>query len=625
MPIARSPRFLPLLFLAILLAACAGAGPAAPPEPTATPEPAGPGTLNICAPSEPASLYLYADNSQAARSIRQAIYDGPFDSRGHQPQAVILQSVPSLENGGAVLHTVAVSPGSLVVDAGGQVAPLQPGLRIYPAGCRDGDCVIEYSEGEVQMDQLVVTFALKPGLTWADGAPLTATDSVYSFELEADPATPGDKSKIERTASYTAEGERAVWQGLPGYLDPGYQTNFWHPLPRHIWGDTSAADLLTIEASSRRPLGWGPYSVREWTPGQRISLERNPNYFRAAEGLPYFETLNFIFGAFSAADLQNGNCDLLLPADGLADQVGALQAAGAQLHYAPAGRWEQLAFGVRPLDHDDGFNVFQDSANLFGDLRMREAIAMCIDRQALVDQLAFGQGNVLHTYPPADTVSVGYGIPFDPAAGNALLDELGWPHGADGLRTNQFFPGAVPGLPLQLTLAIGDSPMAAAIAGLLRASLDDCGIALDVHSGPAEQVFAPGPEGEVFGRRFQLAQFAWPGTEQPACYLYLSEAIPGPDLGTFKYSWGGWNIAGWADAEYDAVCAAALSRLPGEPGYAEAQALAQNLFAQRIPALPLFVPYQLAAARGDFCGFGAEPGTQLLQEIENYGYAEWCQ
>ncbi len=625
MPIAKSFWSLTaLIVFSLLLAACAAAGPVAPPEPSATPTPAGPRTLNICAATEPASLYLYADNSAAARLVRQAIYDGPFDTRGYQPQAVILQSVPSLENGGATLQAVSVGRGAQVVDADGQVRPLEPGLRIRPAGCRDGNCVIEYDGGEVQMDQLSVTFALLPGLTWADGAPLTAADSLYSFELAADPATPGDKSLVQRTASYTAEGDQAVWVGLPGYLDPGYQTHFWTPLPRHAWGGSSAADLLNAEASNRQPLGWGAYSLREWQAGQRIVLERNPNYFRAAEGLPRFSTLHIIFGAHAAADLQSGNCDLLLPSDSLAGQADALQAVGAQLHYASSGRWEQLSFGIREISHDDGFNVFQDSPDWFSDVRMREAVALCVDRQAMVDQLAFGQGHVLNSYPPEHLIAVGYGIPYSPAEGSALLEEIGWLAGPEGTRVNQFYPGAAFGTPLRLTLVTSDSPQAAAIAGLLRSSLDDCGIALDVQAGPAAEAFAPGPDGQVFGRRFQLAQFAWPHSDRPACYLYLSEAIPGQDLLTYRYSWGGWNITGWADAQYDAACQAALSSLPGEPGYAEAQALAQNIFAQRIPALPLFVPYQLAAARADFCGFSSEIGSQLLQDIESYGYAEWC-
>jgi peptide/nickel transport system substrate-binding protein len=81
-----------------------------------------------------------------------------------------------------------------------------------------------------------VQFRFKP-MTWADGTPVTAADSVYSFQLDADPITPGSKFKIERTESYTAVDDLTVrWVGIPGYLDPDYFTNVWQPLPRHQFG-----------------------------------------------------------------------------------------------------------------------------------------------------------------------------------------------------------------------------------------------------------------------------------------------------------------------------------------------------------------------------------------------------
>jgi peptide/nickel transport system substrate-binding protein len=476
------------------------------------------------------------------------------------------------------------------------------------------------------MDQLVVTFTLRSGLSWADGTPLTASDSVYSFEVASDPATPGDKALIQRTASYAASDERTVvWTGLPGYRYPGYQTAFWTPLPRHAWEATPAADLLAADMAARSPMGWGAYAVDEWIAGERITLSRNPNYWRAAEGLPYFSNVNFIFIDDPAVALQRGECDLALPSED-ADPA-ALQQAGAQVFYTPSGSWEHLDLGIAPLSYDDGFNLFQDRADYFGDARMGQAIAMCIDRQALIDAYAFGQGTAPAAYvqpnhPQANASAATYA--FDPTAANALLDELGWVAGADGVRVNQTYTGAIQGVPLQLTLRVGDSRQDLGVAEIIRNSLDDCGIAIEVLSAPAEQTFAPGPDGAVFGRAFDLAQFGWPYSQQPACYLYLSESVPGPDLGEYKFGWGGSNISGLRSPEYDAACGAALLNLPGEPGYGEAERQAQAIFAEQLPAVPLFMPYEVAAARADFCGFSAEAGSELLQGIETYGYAEWC-
>jgi peptide/nickel transport system substrate-binding protein len=297
-----------------------------------------------------------------------------------------------------------------------------------------------------------------------------------------------------------------------------------------------------------------------------------------------------------------------------------------QLAYVPVDGWQHLELGIEPLTYDAGFNVFQQRGDYFGDVRMRHAIAMCIDREALMTKFGAGQGSVPGAYmPPAHPLTNAAPIAYDPAAANAMLDELGWIAGADGVRVNSFFPGAMQAVQLILTLHTSDDGTDLAVASALQTNLEDCGIGINIVSAPAEQSFAPGPGGEVFGRAFDLALFAWPFTEGSACYLYLSDAIPGPDLSVYRYGWGGWNISGWSEGDYDAACEAALISLPGEASYGDAERQAQAYFAEQLPAIPLYVAYEAVAAKADFCGFSAEAGSGLLQSIETYGYAEWCQ
>lgn len=599
-PLTSRPQFVIhhsafVIVFYFLLASC---GPSTPPTPTlppASPTPAGPQVLNICLGDEPSSLYLYADNSAGARAVRQAIYDES-----------IIETLPSLENGGIAVQSVTAHQGDRIVDPDGNIS---------------------IATADTQLDQLSVTFMLKSGLTWSDGTPLTADDSIYSFELAASPDTPTDHYKTERTASYVASDERTVvWTGLPGYSAPDVATNFWSPLPRHVWGTLAAADLLINEASTQKPIGWGPYMINAWNPGQNISLSRNPNYFRAAEQLPHFSTLNFIFEQSNLEALQSGTCDLAFPSGAQAAQVDAVAAAAQlQAYYLPADSWMHLDFSIQPHGFDDGFNVFDDRADFFSDVRMRQAIAQCIDRQAIINALAFGKGSPPNTYVPAghplhNASAAGYA--FDPAAANALLDQLGWFTGADGVRVNQLFPGALGGQRLELTLATSDSPENLAAAELIKNSLDDCGIAILINSAPAELVFATGASSSIFGRNFDLALFSWPFGDQPACYLYLSEAIPGDDLTVHKYGWGGWNVSGWYSAEFDAACKASLTARPGD---ASAALEAQRLFAEQLPALPIYVPYEILIARAHFCGLNPQPGSDPLQDLETFGYAEWCQ
>lgn len=639
MPPAQSTiRYLLLALLSAALLAACGAGSLfdrstpTPEPPTATPTPTGPQTLNVCTANEPSSLYIYADQSAAADNIRQALYDGPVDIIDYTPQAVILDGLPNLADGSAQVQSVTVQPGQLVVDAFGNVTPLVAGVTLVDRNCPDGNCTYTYSGGEVSLEQITATFTLKSDLTWSDGQPLTVDDSLFSFEINADSEAGGEQFKFNRTAAYEVTGDNTiVWTGLPGYLDADFQSNFWSPLPRHAWGDRSAAELLAAEDVNVSPLGWGPYVVESWTPGEQITFSRNPHYWRGPEALPHFSTLTVIFTSDLAGGLESGACDVVLPGEAASAQADALrvlaEGGGAQLSYGATGAWQQLSFAVQPLALDDGFNVFNDGPDLLGDVRVRQAIAHCSDRQALVEALAWGQGAAPASYTPQQHPLASNDLAqyaYDPAAGQALLDEAGWVLGADGIRVAQGLTTALNGTPLSITLHMDDSARSQTIAEILANSLDDCGIALEVVSGPAADIFAPGPDGAVFGRDFQLAQFSWPLGNQPACYLYLGQAIPGPNPDSYPYSWGGWNLTGWNNAEFDAACILATHSLLGENLYAAQHALAQQLFTENLPALPLYLPQTLAAVRADFCGFALSAGGSALQAIEDFGYAEWC-
>ncbi|MCL4257777.1 MAG: hypothetical protein KJZ53_04510 [Anaerolineales bacterium] len=607
------------LLLAIILSACGQAGDASTPTPEATSTPNAPQVLNICMASEPSSLYIYADSSSSAAAVRQAIYDGPFDLQNYVAEGVIFETWPA-----PTVQSVTARQGDLIVDAYGRVAALAPGVMVRPAGCQSGDCMQTYTEGEIQLDQVSATFVLQPGLRWSDGTALTANDSVFSFQIASADETPSNKDIIAKTASYTAADERTVtWVGVPGFVDANAATRFWHPLPQHTLAGISPADLLTNEQAARSPLGWGPYAVTQWLPGDRIQLARNTNY---AGSPAKFAELNFIFigsdAATSAAALADGRCDVLLPSAGLQ----TLDSAGAQGSLVLQDHWLHLVFGVEPRTYDDGFNPYSDRADYFGEVAMRQALAQCIDRGAIANAV---NGALAASYLPASSpyANPSAALPgYDAAAANASLDALGWISSEDGLRRSQSFAGALFGQALELRLAVSDDPQELAVAEIIRANLTDCGVAVTIESLPAAELFATGPESPIFGRNFDLALFAWPFGEQPACYLFLSEAVPGPNSSIQRYGWGGWNVSGWQNAEFDAACHTALNTLTSDPAHTQAHQAAHAIFAEQLPALPLAVPYGVVAARPDFCGLEADtqPGARLLQSIATYGYGSLC-
>ena len=126
-------------------------------------------------------------------------------------------------------------------------------------------------------------------------------------------------------------------------------------------------------------------------------------------------------------------------------------------------------------------------------------------------------------------------------------------------------------------------------------------IQVDVETTPPETLFAPGPEGVLFGRRFDLAQFAWRAQPDPLCDLFLSSQIP--DAG----DWDRPNLAGFIDDEYDTACLSALDSPPGSDGYTAGQVETQRILTERLPVLPLFQRLKVTLARDLVIGLTPDP------------------
>jgi peptide/nickel transport system substrate-binding protein len=353
---------------------------------TPSPEPLPERLLTICLGREPRSLFVFEATSLVAQNVLAAVYDGPFDLHQFVAQPVILERMPSLENGEAILQPAQVERGAAIVDAYGNLARLEAGVMYRPSGCVEANCAQAYiGDQAALLDQLVLRFRLKAGLLWSDGMSLTAGDSVYAFEIAQALYPAVFPDLVDRTQTYQAIDDlTAEWVGLPGYQDGLYHPKFFIPLPRHAWEEIPPVELRTAEVSARKPLGWGPYVIDEWVAGDQISLHKNPLYFRSDENLPRFDRLVFRFTGTeeeALAALLDGKCDLVDQSVGLDEgtqQVQELQQAGRLLVISQtATAWELIAFGITSSQ--------EETPNLAGQKEVRQAIAGCIDRQAIAE------------------------------------------------------------------------------------------------------------------------------------------------------------------------------------------------------------------------------------------------
>ena len=356
-----------------------------PPPVASTPTPAaGSRTLTVCLGEEPNTLYQFGGPNDAAQSVLAAIDDGPIDTINYEYQPVALTKLPSLADGDAQILPVTVNPNSKIVDANGHLTALIAGTQVRPSSCRSDDCVIAYDGvSPLKMDQMMVTFHMRQDLTWSDGTPLTADDSIYAYQLAADPATPGSKVLIDRTQTYeTVDTYTTQWWGIPGYLDSGFMTNFWAPAPKHLWSKFTAEQLPTIDAAARSPAGWGPYKMKEWIQGDHITLDKNEYYFRVSQGYPKFDQLVFRFISdpnAAISELAAGHCDILDPSVRLDSQAALLlqmqQSGQVHASIVPGMAIEWLGLGIAPASYDDGISLAKgDRPDILADPRRERAL-----------------------------------------------------------------------------------------------------------------------------------------------------------------------------------------------------------------------------------------------------------
>lgn len=577
------------------------------PEPTKEPE-AGPKILVVCQEQEPSSLYFNGTSMTAAWHVFSAVYDGPIDNRTYAYQPIILEKLPSVDDGDAVLQVVTVQEGDMVVEADGNVVELTAGMYIHPAGCMVEDCIVEFDGTPIEMDQMVVIFKMIDGLLWSNGDPLTADDSVYNFELVSDPDTVTDKSTVERTTSYEAvDDSTTVWTGLPGYIDEVYFTNFFTPMPRKLWQEElgySAADLIDAEESSRMPMGWGAFILTEWVAGDHITAVKNPNYFRASEGLPNVDKViyRFVTDANAAlAQLISGECDIVTQDGSMADQALLLLKLEQQKVLNPVfvtdTHWEHVDFGIIPAPD-------YDRQDFFGDIRTRQAIAHCLDRQTVIDTILYGRSIVIDNYIPPEHPLYNPDIktyPYDPTAGEALLEDAGWVDSdGDGIRKASGVEGVPDGTLLEFSWQSTTQPMVVTYMQIFQQNLLECGIKVNLMNLPADEYFgAVDAGGPLWGRHFDMASFtSGTGVKPPCTTLYISSEIPSDEN-----NWVGQNDSGFMNAEYDAACTKAISNLPGSQASIDGYLEAQRVFAEQLPVIPLFLYLKIAVTRPEVKGF----------------------
>ena len=591
--------------------------------PTATPVPT---ELTIFLGKPVDSLFFYNQRSPAA-SVLAALYDGPFKSLNfNNSNTAIWRGMPA----SSMLQPVEVLPGDPYYDPSGQLTVLGEGSLYRPSSCAEASCWETYTGSEpVSMDTWVLQFQLQADLRWSDGAPLTAADAVYAYDLAIALRPASQRAHLDRTAAYSLIDEQTVeWRGVIGYQSPDPAAQIFWPLPKHAWGEIAPADLPTSPAASQNPPGYGPFTVLQWNGTQGLTLGRNPEYFRAAEGLPGFDLLHYRYvdaGQPALDLLLSGECDVL-DSSANGESLAAAYASSAGrgeiwIARQPAAL-EMILFNAEPYD------IYQ--ARLLGMKEVRQAMAQCFDRRDLAGSVLSGL-----VFPAVSYLAPGHPdedaalqpLSYDPASGELLLQRAGWLDldlNPATPRTAKNVPGVPDGTRLSLTYLVSDEPDRLLVAEQFQRAMAACGIGVEVSTAAPEEYLAPGPDGPVFGRKFQAAGFAWAAEAgQVPCTLFTSLQIPAP-YPKGPLDWGGANAGAYRSEVFDQACWQAGGSLAENSGRQAAASLAQQTFITDAPAIPLYWRPRLALARAEICGLPDTTLDGLLAAPERLYRAQSC-
>ncbi|MFF7291195.1 ABC transporter substrate-binding protein [Microbacterium sp. NPDC008134] len=344
-----------------------------------------------------------------------------------------------------------------------------------------------------QVDDLTWVFELREGVAFADGTEFTADDVVYTFETYLTAQT-GKKAYLANMESVEATGDLEVTFRLSAvdgtFLNAvsGWQTMFI--VGRDGYGNA------TEEERQTRTYGTGAFQVVDWQDGVSLTLDKNEHYW--GEDEPYLDQIVFDIipdESTRLAALQSGS----IQGASFIDALTADQAASAGYTLGERSYTQGVGIYLNPGDGP------------LSDIRVRQAVSLALDRQALVDTAALGNGAISLLTPAGDPASpeITDSTPLytrDLDAARALLEEAGQPNPT--IQLSYF--GDV---------AASQHP----IYELMQQQLAEAGITLTLKATPQAELAPIYTTGESF-----VDMVALPGSYRPDPALYfdgfLSEA-----------------------------------------------------------------------------------------------------
>jgi peptide/nickel transport system substrate-binding protein len=349
------------------------------------------------------------------------------------------------------------------------------------------------ANGGISADGKTITWHLRHGVRWSDGAPFDARDVTYTVRVASDPANNiGVRDPWTRLSAVTAPDAYTVVmrfkQPYALFLQDYFSTeSSGCILPAHVLGPGTNINAAPYNA---KPVGIGPFRFTTYLRGDRVEMEANPYYWR---GKPKLQKIVYKIVTdvnTLLTQLQTGELDL-------GDTLEGTVAQRAKL--IPGERTS-----VRPSPFMAGV-FFNMNGAATRDRAVRHALSLATDRVAILTKTSLGLGVLTESVVPQTSVDfLALPVtPYDLAAAAKLLDAAGWKRGAGGMRSK----GNVP-LAVDFAIPAGYAP-SEAVANIIHDDWGQIGVAVTIHTWSDAQFFAPYAEGGALQTgKFDAANFA---------------------------------------------------------------------------------------------------------------------
>jgi peptide/nickel transport system substrate-binding protein len=439
---------------------------------------------------------------------------------------------------------------------------------------------------EVSPDGKRITFRLRKGVKWHDGAPFTSDDVMFTYRRMIDPRTPtayGEDFKQVKRAS--APDPQTFVVEYPRPFAPALASWGMHVLPKHLlesYPDISKSPL------NKRPVGTGPYRFVEWKTGEKVVFDASPDYF---EGKPYIArviTRVIPDQATMFLELKSGGVDTMA----LTPPQYVRQTDTAEFKKS-FNRYKYTASGYTYL----GFRL---SHPFFKDKRVRQAIAHAADKKALIDGVLLGLGQeATGPYKPG-TWAYNPNVrkyPHDPLLSKALLAEAGWKE-KDGVLVKD-------GQPFEFTvLTNAGNEARAKTAAILQQNLAEVGIRMKIRTVE----WAAFINEFIDKRKFDAVILGWNITPDPDQFDIWHSSKTGPkEL----------NHIGFSNPEVDRLLDEGRGTFDLEKRK-KAYFRIQEVLAEEQPYVFLFVPEALPVVHNRFRGIVPAPAGITYNFIKWY-------